>query len=68
MPLSTFSKHCLAVVVVILLFIVDVIKSLVPVFKMMFGGRVKSLTESFLPSVVPLSFDLTDSGGEMLLE
>lgn len=49
-PLSTFSRQCLAVVVVILLFLVDVIRSLVPELRMMFGGSVRSLTESFLPS------------------
>lgn len=60
MPLSTFSRHCFAVVVVILSFIVDVIRSLVPEFNMMFGGKVKSLTES----CVPLLSLCSDSGGD----
>lgn len=60
-PLSTFSKHCLAVVVEILLFIVDVIRSLVPALRIIFGGRVRSLTESFRPSRL-----FSDSGGDGL--
>ena len=49
MPLSALSKQFLAVVVVILLLTVDVIKSLVPLLRIIFGGSVRSLTESFLP-------------------
>lgn len=68
MPLSTFSRQCLAVVVVILLFLVDVIRSLVPALRMMFGGSVRSLTESFLPSwPSPLSL-CSESGGDGVVE
>jgi hypothetical protein len=63
--LSTLSKHLgLTVVVDILLFFVDVIRSLAPEFNIMFGGRVKSFAESFLPSM--LSSLLSDSGGDGL--
>lgn len=62
-PLSTFSKHCFAVVVVTLSFIVDVIRSLVPEFSMMLGGNVKSFTES----CVPLLSLCSDSGGDGVL-
>lgn len=63
-PLSTFSRQCFAVVVVILLLMVDVIKSFVPAFRMIFGGKVKSLTESFLASCPrPLSL-CSESGGD----
>lgn len=64
MPLSTFSRQLLAVVVEILLLMVDVMRSLVPAFKMMLGGKVRSLTESFLPSCPrPLSL-CSESGGD----
>lgn len=64
MPLSTFSKQCFAVVVVILLFLVDVMRSFVPALRMMLGGRVRSLTESFLTSFPrPLSL-CSESGGD----
>lgn len=67
-PLSTFSRQCLAVVVVILLFLVDVIRSLVPELRIMFGGSVRSLTESFLPSWPrPLSL-CSESGGDGVVE
>lgn len=60
--LSTLSKHCFAVVVVILLFAVDVINSFVPAFKIMFGGSVRSFVESsFRPSRLSL---FSDSGGD----
>lgn len=63
-PLSTFSKQCLAVVVIILLFTVEVIRSLVPELRIMLGGRVRSLTESFLASCPrPLSL-CSESGGD----
>jgi hypothetical protein len=63
-PLSTFSKQLFAVVVEILSLIVDVIKSFMPEFRMMFGGRVRSLTESFLASCpMPLSL-CSESGGD----
>lgn len=47
-PLSTFPKQFLAVVVVILLFIVDVIKSFVPLFNSIFGGKARSKVVSSL--------------------
>lgn len=63
-PLSTLSRQCLAVVVVILLLTVDVIRSLVPALRIMFGGKVRSLTESFLHSCPrPLSL-CSESGGD----
>lgn len=64
-PLSTLSKQLFAVVVVILLLMVDVIRSLVPALRMMLGGSVRSLTESFLPR--PLSF-CSESGGDGVRE
>jgi len=63
--LSIVSKHLgLTVDVDILLFFVDVIRSLVPEFKIMFGGSVKSFAESFLPSILSSLF--SDSGGDGL--
>lgn len=67
-PLSTLLMHnFFVVVVVILLFIVDVIRSLLLVvdFRIIFGGKVKSFTESCLPSILSLLF--SDSGGDGLL-
>lgn len=68
MPLSTFSRQFFAVFVVILLLTVDVIRSFVPPLRMMLGGKVKSLTESFLPSCPrPLSL-CSESGGDGVLQ